>query len=51
MGLLPTILFVLALVLFSVGAYLTPDLSTKLTRAGLAAATLALLLLGHIPHV
>jgi hypothetical protein len=37
-------LLTLAFVLFAVGAYLAGDLGTKLTRAALAVATLALLL-------
>jgi type IV secretory pathway TrbL component len=39
-----SILLMLAFVLFAVGAYLTPDLPAKLTRAALAVAALAFLL-------
>jgi len=46
---LQTILLVFAFVLFCVGAYLTPDIGTKLTRVGLALATLAVLLGTHLP--
>jgi hypothetical protein len=38
------ILLTLAFVLFAVAAYLTPDLSTKLTRIAFAVVTLGLLL-------
>lgn len=48
---LQPILLVFAFVLFTVGAYLTSDLSTKLTRIGLALLTLAILLAGvHLPR-
>lgn len=40
------LLLVFAFVLFVVGAYLTPDLSTRLTRIALALLTLAWILSG-----
>lgn len=36
-------LLLLALVCFAIGAYVTPDLSTKLERIGLCALTIAFL--------
>lgn len=48
---LQLILLVFAFVLFVVGAYLSADLGTKLTRIAFALATLAVLLGGaHLPY-
>lgn len=41
-----SLLLMLSFVLVAVGAYLTPDVPSKLARAGLAVALLAFLLAG-----